>query len=138
MQIKLPSIAKNVLTVSTGVVFGQALSLLAMPVISRFYSAESFGIFGTFLSIASIIGSLVTMQYGVALMLPKRDTEAANVFMLGLFIVVCITGLISIFLAVFPSWSLELMKAPGRPVILLLLPLYVLFNGTNNMCQAGV
>lgn len=128
----LPPIVKNFFTVSAGVAFGQALSLLAMPVISRFYSAESFGVFGTFLSIASIISTLATLQYGVALMLPKRDTEAANVFMLGCLSVASITIVVSIFLAVFPGLIRELMKVPGN-TFLLLLPLYVLFNGANQM-----
>jgi len=131
--LNLPSIAKNFLTVSTGVVFGQALSLLAMPVLSRFYSAESFGVLGTFLSIASILSSLATLQYGVALMLPKRDTEAANVFILGALSVACITVIIAVFLVIFPGMSLALMKAPKNTFMLILLPLYVLFNGTNQM-----
>lgn len=131
--LSLPPIVKNFLTVSTGVVFGQALSLLAMPVISRYYSANSFGVFGTFLSIASILSSLATLQYGVALMLPKRDTEAANVFILGALSVACITVIISIFLIIFPGMSLSLMKAPKNTFMLILLPLYVLFNGTNQM-----
>ena len=113
--------------------FGQALSLLAMPVLSRLYSAESFGVLGTFVSIASILGSLATLQYGVALMLPKRDTEAANVFMLGCLSVACITVIISIILVIFPDPSLALMKAPESTWMLMLLPLYVLFNGTNQM-----
>lgn len=104
-----------------------------MPVLSRLYSAESFGVLGTFLSIASILGSLATLQYGVALMLPKRDTEAANLFMLGGLSVAVITVIVSIILSIFPDLSLALMKAPGSTIMLLLLPLYVLFNGTNQM-----
>jgi O-antigen/teichoic acid export membrane protein len=104
-----------------------------MPVLSRFYSAESFGVLGTFLSIASILSSLATLQYGVALMLPKRDTEAANVFILGGLSVACITVIITIFLAIFPDLSLALTKAPENTFTLMLLPLYVLFNGTNQM-----
>jgi O-antigen/teichoic acid export membrane protein len=132
--MNMPKIIKNILTVSSGVAFGQALSFLAMPVLSRLYTAESFGVFGTFLSIASILASLATLQYGVALMLPKRDSEAANVFLLGCLSVVTITVLLSGFLALFPDFSISLLKASGDTYLfLLLLPLYVFFNGANRM-----
>ena len=129
----LPSILKNYFTVSSGVAIGQVLSLIAMPVLSRLYSANSFGVLGTFLSIAAILGSLSTLQYSVALMLPKRDTEAANLFMVGCLSVTIITIIISTLSAIFPGLILSLMKASINNYLLLLLPLFVFFNGTNQM-----
>lgn len=128
----LPRIVKNYLTVSSGVAFGQALSFLVMPVLSRYYSTESFGVMGTFVSVASILGTMATLQYGVALMLPKRDTEAANVFLLGSGAVVVTTLLVSLVLVLFPDGCCALLKAPGN-IFLVLLPLFVMFNGTNQM-----
>lgn len=132
-RLRLPPILKNILTVSVGVVFGQALSLLAMPVLSRFFSAESFGVLGTFLSIASILGSLATLQYGAALMLPKRDTEAANIFLMGCLSVAVVTIIVFIISVVLKGFGLAILKLPGNAYLLILLPLYVLFNGTNQM-----
>jgi O-antigen/teichoic acid export membrane protein len=130
--MSLPPIANNFLTVSSGLAFGQVLSLIVMPVLSRFYSAESFGVLGMFLSIASILSSLSTLQYGVALMLPKRDSEAAIIFMLGCLSVAVFTIIVSFFLTVFPGLSRTLMQVPGN-TFLLLLPLYMFFNGANQM-----
>jgi len=66
-------------------------------------------------------------------MLPKRDTEAANVFILGCFAVAFVTLVISMISVALPDISLALLKAPGNTYLLILLPLYVLFNGTNQM-----
>lgn len=127
----LSPIIRSLITVSTGVACSQVLTLFAMPILSRYYSPESFGILGTFITIASILGMLATLQYGVALMLPKSDSEAANVFMLGCLSVASLTFIITIVIAVFPTQCGALMMVSGQTHLLLLLPMFILFNGAN-------
>jgi len=67
---------RDVATVMTGTTLAQIIGLILMPVISRLYSPQDFGMFGSFLAIVGIFSTGVTLQYHQALMLPPSDEDA--------------------------------------------------------------
>ena len=72
------SFAIDVLKLVSGTALAQALSLLVAPILSRLYSPNAFGTAALFASLVSIVGVIVCFRYEQAIMLPKRDEEAAN------------------------------------------------------------
>ena len=85
------SFASNVVTIVTGTAIAQIIVILATPVITRLYGPEAFGLFALFSSIISILVTVGCLRYELAIMLPKSDEDAANVFGLCIFLLMVIT-----------------------------------------------
>jgi len=86
---------KNVLVLLTGTGFGQLITLLASPILSRLYSPAEYGVFTVFISTASMMAAISAARYDLAIMLPKSNNRAINVLMLALY--VCISFALSLF-----------------------------------------
>lgn len=90
---------KNVFTLLKGNVVAQLIPLLISPVLSRLYSPYDFGWWGTFMAIVSIVAIVVSARYEIAIMLPKREEEAINLFVLS--VIICFILSILSFIIVF-------------------------------------
>lgn len=67
--------ARGVIAIITGTAAGQLLTLLALPILSRIYSPEQFGMLAYAASAAAIILPLATMRLEGALILPRSDVQ---------------------------------------------------------------
>ena len=77
---------KNILTLTSGSAIAQAIPILATLVLSRIYLPADFGEFAEFMGLALILAVLATGRYELALILPKEDSDAINLFGLVLLI----------------------------------------------------
>ena len=78
-QIKSGKFIRNVLTVASGTAGVQILSAVFVPIITRLYGPEAFGLFGTFFAAVSILSPVVTLSFPIATVLPKSDNEAKTI-----------------------------------------------------------
>ncbi len=69
---------KNVLTVMTGAGMAQAITLVFSPILTRIFTPEEFGVFYLFSSLADILFIPATGRYEMAVLVPKKEKEAAN------------------------------------------------------------
>ncbi len=88
---------RNAAVLFGGAAAGQALSLLAAPILSRLYSPDEFGVMATFLAIAMLLAPLSTLRYELALPLTRTDEDAdAMISLIGLVLTVsgalCLIG----------------------------------------------
>ncbi|MFT6842908.1 MAG: O-antigen/teichoic acid export membrane protein [Psychroserpens sp.] len=77
----LNKIRKNKLIISflvilTGTAGAQAITLLLMPMITRLYGPEIFGLLGSFNSFLAILLPLAALSYPMAIILPSKDEHA--------------------------------------------------------------
>jgi len=77
--IPVSDFSKNVLTLTTGAAVAQIIPIALSPILSRLYSPQEFGVFSIFIAIASILGSIATLRYEMAIMLPDNNKDAFNV-----------------------------------------------------------
>lgn len=75
-HLKTSQFIGNVTKLLTGEVFAQAVGFCSMPLLTRLYSPEAFGVMGLFIAISEVGGRMSTLRYDVALVLPKEDREA--------------------------------------------------------------
>lgn len=122
--------SKNVLTLISGTTVAQFISIAISPLLSRMYSPEEFGLFGTFFSVIGLICLFASARYDGAILLPKDDKIAANLFVLSLlinivtaFIVGILVFVIFLFFPVSQSSNSELIKW------FYLAPIFVFFIG---------
>jgi lipopolysaccharide exporter len=98
------SFVKNVLTLLTGSVLGQGIMLLFMPLLTRLYPEEVFGLFFVYTSTSAILRIIAGLRFEMSIILPKNDAHAFNllVFAVGIntFINLVFAGIVFIFGAV--------------------------------------
>ena len=127
---------RNMSIVMSGTAIAQIIGFALTPVISRLFNQEDFGLYGSFNSIMNVIAVAATLQYSQAIMLPKKDDDAANLFAVSLLSVLGICLLTVGFAYIFSDWFLGLMEAPGASWLLWFLPLSVFIAGVNQTFQA--
>lgn len=75
----LQSISK----VLSGTVLGQVISLLALPVVMRFYSPSDYGLFGTALVFVGLMAIMATMQLHQGIVMPRFYLHGVRLFQIG-------------------------------------------------------
>ena len=119
----------NVVRLMTGNITAQAISLLAIPVITRLFSPENYGIFSLYASLAIIFSVFSSLSYVSALLLPKDDGDACNIFGLCVLAVSGMSFLVFIGIFFFNKNICHLLNAPQIELYLWLLPLSIFFDG---------
>ena len=84
----------HVSTLVSGTAIAQAVSILFLPVLSRLYSPEQFGLFAIYLSCFNIVALISTAGYENAITIPKSNREASRL----VFLVILISFLASVLL----------------------------------------
>lgn len=80
---------RNVLLLLGGTGAAHLLTVLTLPLLTRLYSPEEFGICGVFVALLGVISVAGAWRYEIALPLPENDASAANL----LFVALCCTCL---------------------------------------------
>lgn len=122
---------KNVAQLSSGTICAQFIAVAALPVITRIYSPDNFGVFGIYFSITMLIAPVSTLRFNSALMLPGSKKEAINLLGLSVVSVLCISVVLAIILGAI-NWELilpESLSINGFIDFLWLVPLGVLIQG---------
>ena len=107
--------------------------LIILPVLTRLYTPAEFGVLALFISITSIISTVATGRYEMAIMLPDKETDALNIFGIGLIICVFLSFLSSLLGLVFGDVIGMLLK--NRDIVrwLFLVPFAVFAAGIYQM-----
>lgn len=113
----------------SGTVLAQALGILVMPIVTRFFTPEAFGVYALFTAITAIIGVIACLRYELAIMLPETNEEAANIVAVSLCSGVLITLISALILFAGSEYILKLIKAPELKNYLWLIPVSVFFAG---------
>ncbi|MDH0957201.1 oligosaccharide flippase family protein [Pseudomonas chengduensis] len=76
--------ARDIATLSLGTVIAQSIAIAVTPLLTRLYSPSDFGLLAIFLAVVSVGATLVTLRYETSILVPKENTEAANLVLLSL------------------------------------------------------
>ncbi len=130
---------KSVLTLSSGVVVGQIINFLGMPIVGRVYTPEAMGDYTLITSNATIISGVACLGMMTSFMLPEKDEEARGLSRLVAYSTLGITTLLigalwlcSDFFRIF-----ETTKS-SYSLSLIVLWLYIVFYTISNICYAYV
>ena len=104
----------------SGNVVAQAIPILSIPILSRYYTPESFGEWGLFIAVVGIATVLATGRLEMAIVVPEKRSDAVNLGIALLILSLSVSVLaflmvLSIGLAM-PSW---LSIGAGRSVLLI-------------------
>ncbi len=130
---KQSEFGRNVLTLMTGTTIAQAIPIGISPILTRLYSPEDFGVFALFVAISSIFGSIANGRYELAIMLPRKDEDAINIFALGFIITFAVSLVLLVLVVVFNDYFTKLLNNDEISVWLYFVPVTVFFTGTWNI-----
>ena len=125
--------SRNVLTLMTGTTIAQAIPIAISPILTRIYTPEDFGVFALFIAIASIFGSIVNGRYELAIMLPKKDEDAINIFALGFIITITLSIFLLSLVVIFHNYFITILNNKEIGNWLYFMPIAVLFMGLFNL-----
>lgn len=120
---------RNVATLLSGSAIAQAIPILIMPILTRIYPTEIFGIFFIYSSIIMVLSIISTMEYELAIVLPEKDEEAINVFVLSIIVAFIISLVILSGVTLFFDSICTLLGDKNIGIWLYFIPLSVLLVG---------
>ncbi|MBN2532262.1 MAG: oligosaccharide flippase family protein [Spirochaetales bacterium] len=98
------TLVKNVASLSLSMVVSQIVLIISSPILTRFFSPAEFGVQSIFVSISMVITIVYTLQYDMAIVLPKETEESGSLKQIaikcslyGLFIFLFIASIIFFF-----------------------------------------
>jgi O-antigen/teichoic acid export membrane protein len=119
----------DVLKLVGGTTVAQLLVILAAPILTRLYGPEAFGISALFSSVTSIVVVVACLRYELAILLGKRDQEAADMFGVSLISVLLISTITVLIVWFGQQPFIQFLRAPQLARYLWLAPLAILFGG---------
>lgn len=95
------NVFKGMATLALGSGIARIIGIAAIPVLTRLYSPEDFGVLAVFSAMLSILAPLLTLRYVLAIPLPRHDGMAFNLLILSAFLMLIMTLSISFLLWAF-------------------------------------
>ena len=120
--------ARNVITLMTGTTLAQAIPVAISPLLTRLYSPAEFGVFALYMAIVSVLAVLATGRYELAIMVPKRDRDAAAIVAVAFLCCLCISALLLVVVSVFNEPIARLFNISGHAHWLYWVPLSVMLT----------
>jgi O-antigen/teichoic acid export membrane protein len=121
-----------------GNTLAQLIPIAIAPIIARLYTPEDFGVFALFVAIVTILSSVNTGRYELAIILGKKDEEAINLGALSFFVATLFSTLLLIFILFFNKQLLDLLNNQDIGFWLYFVPFVLLIIGffkiCNNLC----
>ncbi len=113
---------RNVATVATGTAASQAIAMAFSPLITRLYGPEVFGLQGIFVSVVGLLSAVAALGYPIAIVLPKRDSDALGLVRLSIYIAIAWAMLTTLGLYFFGRNLLQLLNAETLVNFMYLIP----------------
>jgi O-antigen/teichoic acid export membrane protein len=120
---------KNVIKLTSGTVIAQILGILLIPIITRFYGPNEYGVFSLITSISSIIAGISCLAYYLSIMLPKEEEESANLVVLCISLVILTSVITGIVFFIFSDWISNFLQVPMISNYFIFLPIIIFLIG---------
>jgi lipopolysaccharide exporter len=126
---------RNVLTLLSGTAIAQIIGLAFVPVLTRLFTPEEFGVFYLFVTTASILSIIATGGYEKSFVVTKSDSDARQLLLFSFMLaggVTVLSLIISLFLR---RWGNLFFETERSQMILWLIPVYSLMFGIFRILQ---
>src|SRR5690625_3236750 len=95
------AVFQGMVTLFLGSGLGRIVSILSMPLLTRLYNPEDFGLLALYTSIISILAPILTFRYAQAIPRPRTDLMALHLLLLCLQLIFVQSIFITVFLLLF-------------------------------------
>ena len=116
---------RSVGVLAGGTAFAQALTVLVLPILTRLYTPADFSVLAVYISILGLVSVVACLRLEIAIPMPQRDEDAANVLAITLCSSATTAALLGVTVWLYPQYLLNLVDQPALAPYLWLLPLGV-------------
>ena len=127
---------KDTAILATGSISAQIITLLLMPVVTRLYAPDQFGLLGTILALSIPIVAISSLRYFDAIMLPDEEGEALKIFQLAMLLNVFCSLLLFILIYLFSDNLAIFLGIQESSKLLYMVPLFVFIVGGRRVLDA--
>lgn len=110
VQGEAGTVMRGMAVLLAGSGLGRVVGILAIPLLTRLYTPEDFGVLAVFVGLVTILAPLVTLRYVLALPLPRHDALALNLLALSGMLLLGLTALVALALAIWGEALLTLVS----------------------------
>lgn len=126
---------KNFFKVFSGASIASIISVIVIPISTRLYSPEQFGVFQQFASVVLVFSSISSFRYELAIVLPKKRQRSEAVTLLALICLLVSTLAYSLLFFFLGEWFLNYINAVSLVPYLILIPISIFVSGLFQICQ---
>jgi O-antigen/teichoic acid export membrane protein len=123
------SFTQDVAIVSSGKVFVAIIGFLFIPVLSRIYAPEAYGLFSIYHAVVTLLVTFSNLSYNSALVIVKDEKSFYNLFILSSLLTVFSSFAIFLILLVGEDLISSQFDLQFNPSLLFLIPLGIFLNG---------
>jgi len=102
-NLRRSELLRNTSILISGTALAQVIPILLQPILRRYFAPEIFGSYSVYLSLIGILIIISSLKYEIAIILPRKDTEAANVFFLAFLLNVLFNLLLILIIIIWKS-----------------------------------
>jgi len=135
IRLRRKPFVRNVSVVAAGTMLAQAISIGFAPVITRLYGPEAFGVLGVFLACTTLIVSVGSLTYDIAIVLPEKDDEARAVVTLAMIIALALSLISTLGLLLFREPLIRTFNLESISSLLMLMPLLIFFTACQKIAM---
>ncbi len=95
---------RNVVTLMTGTILAQVLTIIVAPILTRIYLPADYGALALYSSIISVLAVISCGRYEIAIVIPDNEEEASSLFILSLILGVIIGLVLVVLILVCRRW----------------------------------
>ena len=126
---------RDIATLATGTVGAQIITMSLIPIITRQYGPEAYGLMGIFMSVLAVIIPLASLTYPIAIVLPKESSEAIVILKVSLKISLILSAVSLIILILFNKNIAKILNLSSIPNLLYLIPIVIITASTSQVLR---
>lgn len=128
-KIKQNRFLKNILMLTGGTAFAQALGIILSPIITRLYTPEDYGVLSIYVSILTLLAVGATLNYYRAIPLAKDEKDGLSAVFLSFSILIVFSFLLTLIFVFKGKDILTLTNNTGLISFMYLIPIGLLLKG---------
>ncbi|MBK7627773.1 MAG: oligosaccharide flippase family protein [Bacteroidales bacterium] len=113
-SLKRSELLKNTSILVSGTAIAQLIPILLQPILRRFYSAEIFGAYAVYLSLVGILAIISSFKYDLAIILPRKNKDAVNIFFLTVLINLAFNVVLLLVIIIWQPQFLSFFNLPEK------------------------
>lgn len=130
-----PSFKRAVAALVGGTAAAQAITVAALPLLTRLYSPSDFELLAVYLAVLGILSSIACLRFEISIPLPESDEHGVELLMASLLSTLLVTSAVVVAALALPNGLLERWGAEKFSPYLWLLPPGVLLAGLYGSAQ---
>lgn len=129
LKFRENTLLANIAKLSSGTFIAQLIPLALTPVLTRMFTPQEFGVLALFASMATFISIVVTWGLEYAIILPKHEGRAYNLFVLSLAVISINTVIVCLLLALFAPFVSVFIYSVDTVYIIIFLACSIFLQG---------